>query len=88
MSDTLSCGDRNPVRNQQLSPRRQETLDRLLAGLSEKEIAVQLGISRHTVHGYVRDIYLWYDVNSRSELMAIWIRRKADPRDSAPSPPG
>src|SRR5689334_5355218 len=37
-----------------LSPRMRQTLERLLAGDSEKEIAARLGVSRHTVHVYVK----------------------------------
>jgi len=57
-----------------LSPRHRSTLERLLAGMSEKQIATDVGISRHTVHTYVKEIYVRYAVNSRSELMALWIR--------------
>ena len=37
-----------------LSPRMRQTLDRLLAGDSEKEIAARFGRSRNTVHVYVK----------------------------------
>ena len=55
------------------SPRTQQVLHALLRGLSEKQIAFDLGISRHTVHVYVKLIYQRHSVNSRAELMAAWI---------------
>jgi DNA-binding CsgD family transcriptional regulator len=52
-------------------PRRvRQTLDRMLAGDSEKQIALRLGISRHTVHVYVKTLYRRYAVSSRGELIA------------------
>lgn len=56
-----------------LSPRKQQTLTGLLGGLSEKQIAGQLGISQNTVHTYVKQLYVGFRVNSRSELLALWI---------------
>lgn len=54
----------------QLSPAQNKVLDRLLTGLSEKEVAAILEISHHTVHNHVREIYSRLGVNSRAELMA------------------
>ncbi len=45
----------------------------LLEGLSEKEIAYKLGLSRHTVHSHVKDIYELAGVNSRAELLARFV---------------
>jgi hypothetical protein len=55
-------------------PRRvSQTLTGLLEGLDKKQIAERLEISRHTVHTYVKKVYDRFDVNSRSELLALWI---------------
>jgi DNA-binding CsgD family transcriptional regulator len=62
-----------------LSPRLRQTLDRLLAGDSEKQVAALLSISRPTVHQYVTNLYRHYDVNSRAELLAHFIPGKASP---------
>jgi DNA-binding CsgD family transcriptional regulator len=59
-----------------LSPRMSQTLDRLLAGDSEKEIASRLGLGRTTVHDYVGALYQHFDVRSRGELMAYFLQRK------------
>lgn len=64
-----------------LGPRLRQTLDRLLAGDAEKQIAHRLGLSRHTIHDYVKMIYRRFGVSSRAELLARWVRR---PDDSAP----
>ena len=58
-----------------LSPRMGQTLERLLAGDSEKEIAARLRLSPHTVHVYVKTLYRRFGVCSRGELFAIFVRR-------------
>ena len=72
-----------------LSPRLRQTLDRLLAGDSEKEIAYALALGRTTVHDYVGALYRHFDVGSRGELMAYFLRRRPSPIVAAapPSPP-
>jgi DNA-binding NarL/FixJ family response regulator len=57
-------------------PRRQrQTLELLLAGDAEKQIAARLGISKNTVHVYVKSLYKRFGVSSRAELLARWVRR-------------
>jgi DNA-binding CsgD family transcriptional regulator len=64
-----------PTRNYPgLSPRQVQTLDRLLAGDSEKQIALHLGISQHTIHVYIKAIYRRFDVCSRGELFAKFVQ--------------
>ena len=58
-----------------LSRRQRQTLDLLLAGNAEKQIAACLSISRHTLHVYVKSLYKRFNVNSRSELLAKWVRQ-------------
>lgn len=53
-----------------LPPQLQRTLEALLRGLSEKEVAAELGLSQHTVHEYVGVIYRRFGVRSRGELFA------------------
>lgn len=59
-----------------LSPRAREVLRELLRGGSEKEIAGALGISRETVHGYVKTIYAAHAVSTRAELLARCLGRR------------
>jgi DNA-binding CsgD family transcriptional regulator len=58
-----------------LSNRHAETLEWLLAGDSEKEIAARMGVSRNTVHVYVTALYRHFNVSSRGELLARFVRR-------------
>jgi DNA-binding NarL/FixJ family response regulator len=69
-----------------LAPRMQQTLRRLLAGDAEKEIAKHLGVSRHTVHVYVKALYRKYDVNSRGELLARFVDSAYKARGDQSSP--
>lgn len=59
-----------------LTPRLGQTLDRLLAGNSERQAAIALGISPTTVHGYVMELYRHFGVGSRSELLAYFIHHQ------------
>ncbi len=60
---------------QGLSPRMQQTLECLLAGDSEKQIAAKFGISQHTIHIYVKGLYRRYTVSSRAELLSRFVRQ-------------
>ncbi len=54
-----------------------ETLRYLLEGDSEKQVAVRMGLSRHTVHEYVTELYRRLGVSSRPELMALCLRQRS-----------
>ena len=52
---------------------------RLLADSnSEKEVAVELNLSPHTVHSHVKQIYRQLGISSRSELVAWYWRGQVD----------
>jgi len=69
----VSADDRfSPTR---LPPRVQETLRCLLEGDGEKQAAARMGLSRETVHQYVKALYRHYRVASRAELLARVLRR-------------
>jgi DNA-binding NarL/FixJ family response regulator len=53
-----------------LPPRVRQTLERLLAGDSEKQIARRLGLSPHTIHIYVKTLYRRFEACTRGELIA------------------
>ncbi len=59
-----------------LSKRLNETLTLLLDGRSEKEVARDLKLSVRTVHDYVTMLYEHFQVSSRAELLAYFIRRE------------
>ncbi|HSV15503.1 MAG TPA: LuxR C-terminal-related transcriptional regulator, partial [Tepidisphaeraceae bacterium] len=56
-----------------LAPRLRPVLQRLLAGDSEKQAAMKLGLSPHTVHEYTKILYRTFAVNSRGELLAQFV---------------
>lgn len=70
------CGDPGLV---ELPPRRREVLAGLLDGLSEKQIAVRLNLSPPTVHEHVTALYRHFGVESRGELLALFLRRRNGP---------
>jgi len=75
LGDQVLDGKPAAVAGPPLSPRQRQTLELLLAGNAEKQIAARLSISRHTVHVYVKSLYKRFAVNSRPELLAKWVRK-------------
>ncbi len=65
----------------QLPPRQRQTLELLHEGLSEKQIAVRLGISAHTVHDYVKALHQRFGACSTTELIVhTRVQRQFRPR--------
>ena len=58
-----------------LNPRETEILQRVAKGYTLPEIAAQLGLSRHTVADYVKQIYRKLNVSSRAEAALEAARR-------------
>jgi DNA-binding CsgD family transcriptional regulator len=56
-----------------LQPRLKKVMKLLLEGDSEKQVAFKLGLSPHTVHEYVKDLYSELGVCSRGELLSQWV---------------
>jgi NarL family two-component system response regulator YdfI len=65
-----------------LSQREQEVLGLLVTGASNKEIAMQLNITQRTVKAHVTSILNKLGVNSRTEAVAVAIRRGLVPKSS------
>ena len=59
-----------------ITPREHQTLEFLLNGLSEKQIAGRMGLSHNTVHHYVKALHRHFGVSSRSELLARWVGKR------------
>jgi DNA-binding NarL/FixJ family response regulator len=53
-----------------LAPRVRQTLEVLLTGACDKEIAAELGLSVHTVRQYVKVLLKTFGVSSRAQLIA------------------
>lgn len=62
-----------------LPPRLKAVLRQLLMGNSEKQAAKALGLTTTTVHTYVKALYRQYDVSSRGELLARFVRQSHQP---------
>ena len=60
-----------------LSRRQRDVLHQLLRGMSEKEVARELGVSPHTVHTHVKRLYTEFNVTSRGELLALFVDQRA-----------
>lgn len=56
-----------------LSPTFRRIVQKLLTGLSEKEIALSMNQGPTTTHKYVKTIYERFGVHGRAELMALWL---------------
>jgi PAS domain S-box-containing protein len=63
-NQTQPCGARY---NYLLSPRETSVLELLIQGNSQKQIAIALGISHHTVADYLKSIYIKLGVQSRTQ---------------------
>jgi DNA-binding NarL/FixJ family response regulator len=59
----------------QLTARELEVLNVAAKGISNKDIALKLGLSVRTVKAYLADIFLKLNVASRTEAVIIGLRR-------------
>jgi DNA-binding CsgD family transcriptional regulator len=62
-----------------LPPRCRLILSKMGTGRSRKEIAADLGLSHHTVSGYIKQIFTHFNVHSQAQLIALL--RNGDGRD-------
>ncbi len=60
---------------EKLSPRERETLSLIARGLSLRDVAGQLGVTRNTAAGYLKSVYRKLNVNSRAEATLEAVRR-------------
>jgi DNA-binding CsgD family transcriptional regulator len=60
-----------------LTPAQRRVYDLFGQGLIEKEVAIALGISIHTVHDHAKSIYKALSVSTRGELIADWAKRQS-----------
>lgn len=70
--ETATTGD-SPRPVSRLSAAQKAVFDLLIHGHSEKEIAGQLALSRHTIHNHVKAIYGKLNVHSRGEFLAMFV---------------
>lgn len=60
---------------EELTPREREILDKLTRGLSDKEIAAELGVSPSTIKNHLYRVYVKLQVRSRTEAVLKWLGR-------------
>jgi DNA-binding CsgD family transcriptional regulator len=65
---------------QTLPPRLKQVANLLLTAKSEKQIAFELGLSRHSIHSYVKTLYKRLNVSSRSEFIATMKPKRSSTR--------
>jgi DNA-binding CsgD family transcriptional regulator len=66
-----------------LSKREQAVLSYLCKGLSDKEIALMLGISPRTVQKHLQHIYHYFDVRTRVQVIMRCRKLKSSDGDSS-----
>lgn len=62
------------VGEEPLGPMEQSVLLGLLAGKSEKQIALSIDRAISTTHNYVTALYRRFKVSTRAQLMALWVQ--------------
>lgn len=77
---TASCGDTGSATVTRvpallLSPAERRVFDCLVKGLAEKQISTGLGLSPHTVHNHIREIFRAFHVHSKAELLAQLLQK-------------
>ncbi len=56
-----------------LPPRQREVLAHLLRGLAPKEIAQVMDLKLNTINEYIKSLHRHFNVNSRAELLAMFV---------------
>lgn len=59
-----------------LSPRLRQTLEGILEGHGDKQIAAKLELSYHTVREYIKELYARFNVSGRNELILACLASK------------
>ena len=78
--EAIAATDKGPIPSKtkldELRVRQREVLLGLATGLSEKEVANELGISHNTVHAHVKELHRHFTVSSRGELLSLFVDRR------------
>jgi DNA-binding CsgD family transcriptional regulator/uncharacterized protein YkwD len=71
-----------------MTPRQAQIVDLVADGLSDKQIAAQLGLAQNTVRTHLQRLFRDCGLHNRAEAAARWIQlRDAELQARAPSPP-
>jgi DNA-binding CsgD family transcriptional regulator len=60
-----------------LSPRQHEIVRLIAHGMSDKEIAAELGMSPRTVGSHLARVYVLHDVHKRAQLVAAVLEQRS-----------
>lgn len=86
--EPLYRADREPnldSRINRLPPRLRQTLDYLFSDRTERQIALDMSLSVHTVHDYVKALYRRFGVSSRRELISTGIQQSNPAQSHGPA---
>jgi DNA-binding CsgD family transcriptional regulator len=67
----LACENTRPKAGVRMTRRLDQVLTALERGLTEKQCAQELNLSRHTVHVYVKSLHKRFMAHSRGELLKL-----------------
>ena len=71
-------------RDFQLTPRQREILSRVASGLGDKQIAVALGMSVHTVRSHLDRLFKEHGLHNRASAVAAWLVSRQEAGAVAP----
>jgi len=57
-----------------VTPRQAEILRLIASGLSDKQIASQLGLSPRTIQSHLDRLFLQHGLHKRAAVVAAWLR--------------
>ena len=75
MSATVRASLADRAEHRHVTPRELQVIELLSQGMRNKEIAVLLGISEETVQVHLRNIYMKLNINDRTAVLAVAMRR-------------
>jgi non-specific serine/threonine protein kinase len=70
-----------------LTPREREVAELVARGLTNKQIAARLFITRRTAEGHLANILVKLGLTSRTQL-AVWLNQRGQLHDGTPPAPG
>lgn len=75
MSANVRASLAERAEHRHVTPRELQVIELLSQGMRNKEIAVLLGISEETVQVHLRNIYIKLNINDRTAVLAVAMRR-------------
>jgi DNA-binding NarL/FixJ family response regulator len=57
-----------------VSPRQEEVLGLIAAGLTDKEIASRLGLRQRTIRTHLERMYARHGIHNRAGAVSMWLR--------------